>query len=132
MLILEDTVVFRSMHEAHHVGILLDGTRLTQVREHRPLAFVALSALDATVQLRECQDGNIQFLGKTFQRTGNRRNLFLTAAKPCAVGIHQLQVVNHDDAYALLANQSASFRAQFEDAHTRRVIHIERRTLQSS
>ena len=39
------------MDETHHVGILLDGTRLTQIAQLRPLAFLAFAVLHATVQL---------------------------------------------------------------------------------
>ena len=54
LVVLEDAIVFGTMHEQHHIGILLDSSRLTEIAELRALALVALAILYATVELREC------------------------------------------------------------------------------
>ena len=66
IVVLIDMVILRAMNEQYHVGILLDGSRLTQVRQLRALTFQSLTALNTTVKLTERQDRNIQLLGQTF------------------------------------------------------------------
>ena len=51
VLILIDMIVLRTMHEKHHIRILLDGTRLTQVTQLRTLSLKTFTGLDTTVQL---------------------------------------------------------------------------------
>ena len=64
-------VVLGTVDEAHDVGILLDGTRLTQVAQLGPLAHLVVgrTGLDTTVELREGDDGDIQFLGQLLEVT---------------------------------------------------------------
>ena len=66
-LILIDVIVLWAVYEEHHVGILLDGSRLTQVGELWALAVEALAALNTTVELTQCEDGDIEFLGETLE-----------------------------------------------------------------
>ena len=58
LVILIDMVVFRTVHKEHHVGILLDSSRLTEVAQLRALTLQTITALDTTVQLRQGQDGH--------------------------------------------------------------------------
>lgn len=53
-------VVFGTMYETHKVGVLLNGTTLTQVTELRALALVSCAArFDASVELRKGYDGYV-------------------------------------------------------------------------
>ena len=49
--ILIDVVVLRTVDEEHHVGILLDSSRLTEVAKLRNLSFRTLALLYGTIQL---------------------------------------------------------------------------------
>ena len=69
VIILIDMIVLRTVYEQYHVGILLDGSRLTQVTQLWALSFQSLTALNTTVQLTQCQDGNIQLLSQALERT---------------------------------------------------------------
>ena len=60
-------VIFGTVNEAHHIGILLDGTGFTKVTQLGTLAFLAFTVLHTTVQLRQSDDRNVQLLGQTFQ-----------------------------------------------------------------
>ena len=64
-LVLHYLVVFGSMDETHNVGILLYGTRLAEVAQLWSLALLSLPRLYATVQLAECNDGYVEFLGES-------------------------------------------------------------------
>ena len=50
-VILIDFVVFRTMDEAHHVGILLDGSRFAEVAQLGAFAIVSIALLHSTVEL---------------------------------------------------------------------------------
>ena len=129
LFVLEDLVVFGAMDEAHHIGILFDGTRLAEVGQLGTLSF-ALASLDTTVQLRQCDDRDVEFLGQSFQRTRNGRNFLFARTELHTSGRHQLQVVDHNDLHAMFAHQSAGFRTKFEYRQTRGVVHIDGGTLQ--
>ena len=64
-LVLIDVIVFGTMDEEHHVGILLYGSRLAEVAELRTLAFKALAGLYSTVELTEGEDGDVELLCQT-------------------------------------------------------------------
>ena len=130
IVVLIDMVVLRTVDEQHHIGILLDGSRLTQVGQLRTFALQSLTTLNTTVQLRQRQDGNIQLLGQSLQRTRDDRHLLLTRREAHAVGIHQLQVVNHDNLHAMLANQTAGLGTQLENGETRGIVDVKRCTQQ--
>ena len=59
VIILIDMVVLGTVNEDDHIGILLDGSRLTKVAELGALALETFTTLHTTIQLTECQDGNI-------------------------------------------------------------------------
>ena len=112
------------MDKTYHIGILLDGTRLTQVAQLRTLAFLSFTIFYTTIQLRQGDDGDVQFLGQSLQRTRNGADLFLTATERHTAGIHQLQVVDDNELHPVLAHQSACLGTQFENGERRRVIHV--------
>src|SRR5574344_771202 len=94
--VLKNFIVFWAMNETNHVGILLNGSRFAQVAQLRPLAIGTVTAFNATVELAEGNDWNVQLLCKTFKRTGNGTHLLLTAIELHTTGIHQLQVVDEN------------------------------------
>ena len=59
LVIVVQVVVLGSVDEAYEVGILLDGTRLTQVGQLRRFAFDTLPRFDTTVELREGDDRDV-------------------------------------------------------------------------
>ena len=119
-------IVFGAVDEEHHVGILLDGSRLTQVAELRTLSFESLARLNATVKLAERENGNVEFLGKSLQRSGYCRYLLLSAAEAHTVGVHQLQIVNHNQFHTMFSHQSACLCAQLKHRESGSVVNIER------
>ena len=118
------------MDEAHHIGILLNGSGLAKVAQLRTLALFSLTVLYTTVQLRQGDNGNVQLLGQPLQRTRNRTHLFLTAAERHAAGIHQLKVVDDNHLYPMLANQTAGLGTKFEYGKRGSIIHVQRRIQQ--
>ena len=66
-LVLIDMVILGTMYKEHHVGILLDGSRFTQIAQLGTLSLQTLTVFHRTVELRERQDGDIQFLGQSLQ-----------------------------------------------------------------
>ncbi len=61
-------VIFLAIDEHHHVGVLLDGAGFAQVRQHRALV---VARIDAARQLRQGQDGDVQFLGQGLEALGD-------------------------------------------------------------
>ncbi len=105
-------VIFRAVNEAHDVGILLYGSRLSKVGKHR--AFV-IAGLSASIKLREGNDRDVQFLRKGFKRTRYRAHLLLAAAEFHACGIHELKVVNHNQSHAFFSHKSPRLCAELSD-----------------
>ena len=64
-----------TVQQDHHVGVLLDRTRFTQVRHLRALVGALLGA---TVQLRDRDDGYLELLREQLERTRELRHLLLT------------------------------------------------------
>ena len=118
------------MDETYHIGILLDGSGFTKVAQLRALALFSFTILHTTVQLRQGDDRDIQLLGQSFQRAGNRTHLFLTAAERHTAGIHQLKVVDDNNPYPMLANQTTGFGTKLEYGKRRSIVHIQRRIQQ--
>ena len=69
-------IVFFTEDEDHHVGVLFDRSRFTQIRQLRALVF---TAFHLARQLRERQDWNVKFFGQRFESGGNFSD-FLNAA----------------------------------------------------
>ena len=114
------------MDEANDVGILFDGTRLTQVTQHGLLVVESFTAFYATIQLAQRNDRNVKLLGKTFQGTTHGADFFLAVLDVQSACLHQLQIVNHNGFDAILANQSTCLCLQFEDAERWCVVNVDR------
>ena len=56
------------MDKENHVGILLDGTRLTEVTKLRTFTFKAFTRFHSTIKLTQCKDWNIKFLSYLLER----------------------------------------------------------------
>ena len=72
-IVLVDMVVLWTMNELHHIGILLYGTRFAEVRQLRTFRVetfrvAVATALDRTIELRECKNRNIKLFGKSLKR----------------------------------------------------------------
>jgi len=115
------------MNETYHIGILLNGSRFTQVTQLRTFTFFTFTALHTTIQLRQGYNRNIQLLRQTFQRTRNGTYLFLTTTKRHTTCIHQLQVVDNNNPHSMLTHQTAGFCAKLKYRQRRSIIHIQRR-----
>ena len=114
------------MDKAHHIGILLDGSRFTKVTQLRTFTINTFTTFHTTIQLRQCDDRNIQLFRQSFQRTGNGTNLFLTATKCHTARIHQLKVVNNNDSHSMFTYQTTRFRSKFKYRQRRSIIHVKR------
>ena len=124
-LVFIDVVVFRAVDEEHHVGILLDGSRLAQVAKLGALAFDPLAVFDISAQLREGDDGDVELLSQSLQRATDGGHFLLSATEFHAVGVHELKIVDHDDADVLLANEPTGFGAELEDGKTGGVVDVD-------
>ena len=61
---------FWTVDEGHDVGILLDGARFAQIGEFGELYFLG-ARFDGSVELREGDDGYVEFFGEGFKRAGD-------------------------------------------------------------
>ena len=111
-----------AVQQDDHVGVLLDGTGFTQVRDHGPLV---LALLGATVQLREGDDRDLEFLGQQLQRTGELGD-FLLAGFDLLARAHELQVVEDDQLEVVLLLQPAALGADFHQRHVGAVVDEQR------
>ena len=81
-------IIIITVDEHYHVGVLLDGSGLTQVRQHRAMI---RSLLYSPAQLRQCQHRYGQLSGDCFQGSRNIGNLLLSGiAASSATSRHQL------------------------------------------
>ncbi len=87
-------VVFVAVQEHDHVGILLDGTRVTQVGQH---GLLVGTGFRTARELCAADDGYHQILCHDLHGAGNLGDLLHAVVHP-AVGLHELQVV--DDHHA--------------------------------
>ena len=109
-----NVVVFRAVDEAYYVGILLYCARFAQVAQLRAFAFVALTCLDAAVQLRQGKYGNVQLFCQLFQGAAYVGNFLLAASEIHAACVHELKVVYHYQSHLVLTHKAACLGAQFE------------------
>src|SRR5690349_9694222 len=94
------------------VSVLLDRARFPEVGKLRPM--VAASAFRSAAQLGQSNDRNVQFLGKPFQATGDRRNFLRTVLETLSSSRHELQVIDDDQIESSLCLfQTASLRSHF-------------------
>ena len=82
-------ILLRTVDKQHHISILLNSSRLSQIGQHRLLR-IPRSQLHPTVQLGQSNYRNIQFLSNNLQLTWNQTHLLLAVSphiRPCR---HQL------------------------------------------
>lgn len=72
LVVLINVIILWPVHEEHHVGVLLYGSRLPKVAQLGAFALQPLSVFHRSVQLRESEDGYVQFLGQAFERARYR------------------------------------------------------------
>ena len=88
-------VIEVAVDEADVVGVLLDGARLAEVRELRALPLLA-PGLDASIELTERDDRELQLLGERLQPSRDLADLLLARVDPVAP-LHELEVVDDDE-----------------------------------
>jgi len=125
-IILINLIIFRTVNKTHHIGILLDGSGFTKVTQLRAFTVNTFTTLHTTIQLRQGYNGNVQLLCQSFQRTGYRTNLFLTATECHTTRIHQLKVVNNNDSHPMFTHQTTCFGPEFKHRQRRSIVHIKR------
>ena len=116
------------MQQNHYIRILLNRTRLTQIRNHRTLISTLLRT---TVQLRQRNHRNIQLLSQQLQATRELRNLLLTRLN-LLTRTHQLQVVQHHKLQIITLLEATTLRANLRHSDAWRVIHIDLRLTQAT
>ena len=73
-------IIFRTMNEAYHVGVLLNGAGLAQIGQLGTLSLRSLPGLYATVQLRQSNcDKAIIGIFSSFAKPFNEREMVLTS-----------------------------------------------------
>src|SRR5437016_8758711 len=80
-----------TVNEHDDVGILLDRTALTEIRQHGNRG---LSGFHRTTELRQRDDRHVELLGQGFQRARNIGD-FLLAGFRITPPLHQLEVVDN-------------------------------------
>ena len=110
------------MQQDHHVGVLLERARFTQVGDRRHLVGTLLRP---TVELGERDDGDLDLLGEEFECAGELRDLLLAGLDLLSRG-HQLQVVDDDELEAHLLFEAAALRPNLDERHVRAVVDVER------
>ncbi|MPN64001.1 hypothetical protein SDC9_211770 [bioreactor metagenome] len=56
-------VIFGTVNKTDNIRVLLNSTRFAQIGQLRPFTFNTLPVFYSTVQLRQGDNGNIQFFG---------------------------------------------------------------------
>ena len=117
-------IILLAVHEHDDVGVLLDRARFAQVRELRPLV---LAVLDRARELRQRDDRHVQLLGQRLEAGGDLRHL-LHAAFVARLGRarQQLQVVDDEQAEALLALEPARAGRELGDRDAAGLVDVER------
>ncbi|MNI46019.1 hypothetical protein D3C73_1004620 [compost metagenome] len=109
-----------AVHEHDDVGVLLDRSGFTQVGVHRTLV---RPLFQGAVELGQGYHRAVEFLGQGFQGPGNLGNLVGPVVAAGARDLHELQVVDHDQAdFAVLAHQATGTGAHFRWTDTRRIV----------
>ena len=84
--------VILPVQQDHHVGVLLDGTRLPEIAH---AGTVPLPVFHPAVKLGKDHDRDIEFAGHGLESAGDLGDLLLPVLRPGSV--HQLQVIHHDE-----------------------------------
>src|SRR5690554_4527526 len=68
-----DLVVFGTIYKGYDIGILLDSSRFPKVAQQR--AFASSPRFHGPGQLGKCDHGDVEFLGKSLEVSGDGRDL---------------------------------------------------------
>ena len=122
-------VVLVAVDEHHQVGVLLEVPALAQVRQ---LGLLVRALLHRAAELRQRDHRHPQLAREDLQAAAELADRG-HAAVVAAVGAHQLQVVDDDQAQPALALavQASRLRADLEHADVARVVHPQRRSRQA-
>ena len=109
------------VHKHDDVGILLDGSGFTQVGVDRALVGPLLKG---TVELRQRHYRAVELFGQCLEGSRNLGNFVGTVVTARTRDLHQLQVVDHDQAdITVLTHQSSGTGAHFRRADTGRIVN---------
>ena len=92
-------VIIITVDEHYHVGILLDGSGLTQIGKHRA---VIRPLLHGSRELGECNYRHGKLSCECLEGSGNILNLLLTGVCRLPGTGHELQVVDDDQFQIML------------------------------
>src|SRR5260221_1382569 len=110
----------------NNVGVLLNRPGFAQIGELRPV--VAAPAFGSTAELRQGEDGNLEFLGDGFQSARNGGDFLGAVFEALAAAGHELQVVDDQQVEApLRLFEAAGFGAHFAQRNSGRVIDEQER-----
>src|SRR6202790_104939 len=115
-------IIFLAEHEHHDVGVLFDRSGFTQVRQLRTLV---VAALHLARQLREREDGDVQFLGQRLQAGGDLGDFLDPIVGAFSCSLQQLDIVDHQKVEALLSFQPARARGELRDRKAAGLVDIE-------
>ena len=108
------------------IGILLDGSGIAQVGKVRDGRLVHFNGAR---QLGQGKDRQMELAGNLLQAAGNFGNLLhaIIRTRIFVAALHQLKIVDDDDAEAVLGLQAPRLGAELHDRQIRRVVDINRR-----
>ena len=114
-----------------HVGVLLDGARVAQVRELRHLVLVVPLLVRAR-ELREDDDRHLQLLRHRLDLARDAARLQLAALTGELAAVRELQIVDHDEFDVVHPLHAARTRAHVGDVDGARVVDVDRRAAQGA
>ena len=108
-----------TIEEKHQVGVLLDGSRIPQIRQH--WTAVTTPLFRRSRQLGESHQRDAQLSRKGLQRSGDEADFGLATLR-FGGALHQLQIIHHQKADVVLRLHPSGFRPQFQEGNCRRVV----------
>ena len=114
----------RLVEQPDDIGILLDGTGFTQIRQ---TGFAILVLLEFAVELGQHDDRHVQLLGQSLHTVGDVGDFLLAVVLGLlGVRMHQLEVVDDDELDLVLLPHPSGPGPELENGKPRRVIDVER------
>ena len=113
----------RAVQEDDHVRILLDGARFAQVSHDGPVP-VGGTRLRPARKLRKQDDRHVQLPRKNLKRARNVGNL-RGAVVGIARGLHELQIVDHNEVKPIARFQLAAAAAQLRNGNAGRIVNVD-------
>src|SRR5690242_6696177 len=114
-------VALRPVEEEDHVGVLLEGTRLPQVRE---LGLLALAGLHRAGELGERHHRHVQLLGQGLERAGDLGDLLLPVLL-LVPPAHELEVVDHDQVEPVLRLHAPGLGPRFQHGEGGGIVDVD-------